>query len=252
MFVCNLVSLLKTLTLKNERFIDYVGRNTLSDSKKLVLIGAGEFAEIAYEYFTYDSDYEISAFSVEAEYLDERELNGLPIVPFEDLESFYPPEQFQAFVAIPSSQLNRLRTRLYSSLKQRGYSLATYISSKAFVWRNATIGENSFIFEHNVIQPFVSIGDNCVLWSGNHVGHRTVIENNCFLTSHVVVSGYCRVGHSCFLGVNSTFNDNTSVAHSCIVASASLVNKPLTTPESIYIGSPAKIVEGKSSLGVKL
>jgi glutamyl-tRNA reductase len=48
-----------------------VSAPTLSDSskmkeKKLVVIGDGETAEMAYEYFTYDSAYEVVAFAVEA------------------------------------------------------------------------------------------------------------------------------------------------------------------------------------------
>lgn len=222
------------------------------ENNKLVLVGAGELAQIAYEYFTHDSDFDVVAFSVESEFLEDDSLFGLPIVSYEKLNEIYPPENYTVFVAIPSTQLNRLRTRLYLDLKERGYSFATYVSSHAFVWRNAKLGENCFIFENNVIQPFVEIGNNCILWSGNHVGHRTVIEDNCFLSSHVVISGYCRISHSCFLGVNSTFNDNTSIAHSCILGSTSLVNKSLDEPESIYIGSPAKKIEGKSSLEVKL
>ena len=224
----------------------------MTNSKKLVLVGAGEFAQIAYEYFTYDSEFEVVAFSVESEFLTDTSLCDLPVVPFEKLESSYPANEYSVFVAVPSSQLNRLRARLYNTLKEQGYSFATYISSRAFVWRNAKIGENCFIFENNVVQPFVEVGNNCILWSGNHIGHRTVIEDHCFLSSHVVISGYCRIGHSCFLGVNSTFNDNTSIAHSCILGSTSLVNKKLDEPESIYIGSPAKKLEGKSSLEVKL
>lgn len=224
----------------------------MEKNKKLVLVGAGELAEIAYEYFTYDSEYEIAAFSVEAEFLSETEMLDLPIVPLEGIDSTYPSDEFEVFVAIPSTQLNRLRARLYLSLKDRGYSFATYISSQAFVWHNAKVGENCFIFENNVIQPFVEIGNNCILWSGNHIGHRTVIEDHCFLSSHVVISGYCRIGHSSFLGVNSTFNDNTSIANSCILGSTSLVIKDLCDSESIYIGSPAKKIDGKSSLDVKL
>ena len=45
------------------------------DKKKLVIVGAGEFAEIAYEYFTYDSDYEVVGFAVEKAYIKEKELN---------------------------------------------------------------------------------------------------------------------------------------------------------------------------------
>ena len=36
--------------------------------KKLVIVGDGEFAEIAYEYFTYDSELEVAGFVVEKDY----------------------------------------------------------------------------------------------------------------------------------------------------------------------------------------
>jgi sugar O-acyltransferase (sialic acid O-acetyltransferase NeuD family) len=224
----------------------------MQKNKQLVIIGAGEMAMIAYEYFTYDSDYEVAGFAVEREYLKGNEMYGAPIVALEDIEAIFPPDKFNAFVAIPASQLNRLRTRLYNIVKEKGYKCATYISSKAFFWRNVKIGENCFIFENNTVQPFVEIGNNVILWSGNHIGHRTVIEDNCFISSHVVVSGYCNIGSSCFLGVNSTFNDHVNVARDCIVASGSLVSKSLNVPEKIYYGSPAKEMPKKSSFSVKL
>lgn len=221
-------------------------------NKKLVLVGAGEFSLIAYEYFTYDSNYEVAAFAVEREFIKEPEINGLPVVALESLTEIYDPTEYELFVAIPASQLNRLRTRLYLAAKDLGYSLATYVSSRAFVWRNATIGENCFIFEHNTVQPFVEIGNNVILWSGNHIGHRSVIRDNCFLSSHVVVSGYCDIGDSCFVGVNSTFNDHVSVARDCVIASGTLVTKSLKNPEKIYHGSPAEEFPRKSAFNVKL
>jgi sugar O-acyltransferase (sialic acid O-acetyltransferase NeuD family) len=220
--------------------------------KKIVIVGAGEFAMIAYEYFTYDSAYEVVAFAVESEYMGSEALYDLPIISFEDIAKTYSPSVYEVFVAIPASQLNRLRTRLYLAAKEKGYTCATYISSRAFVWRNVKIGENCFVFENNTLQPFVEIGNNVILWSGNHIGHRTVIEDNCFLSSHVVVSGYCQIGNSSFLGVNSTFNDYVNVAHHCIVASGSLVSKSLKEPERIYYGSPAKEMPKKSAFSVKL
>ena len=220
--------------------------------KKIVLVGAGEFALIAYEYFTYDSDYEVVAFSVERDYLSDEQINGLPVVAFEDIEQQFDPAEYELFVAIPASQLNRLRTRLYTEGKSKGYRFATYISSRAFVWRNAMIGENCFIFENNTVQPFATIGNNVILWSGNHIGHRSTIQDNCFLSSHIVISGYCNIGQSCFIGVNSTFNDHVSIPQDCVIASATLVNKTLKNPERIYHGSPATELPRKSALSVKL
>ncbi|MBK3847251.1 acetyltransferase [Stutzerimonas xanthomarina] len=223
----------------------------MQKDKKLVIVGAGELAMIADEYFSYDSQYEVCAFSVEKEYINAKVLNDKPIVPFEDLENQYSPNDYEIFVAIPASQLNRVRTRLYLEVKDKGFRCATYISSHAFVWRNAKIGENCFIFEDNTVQPFVEIGNNVILWSGNHIGHRSVIEDNCFLSSHVVVSGYCRVGNSSFVGVNATINDRINIARDCVIASGSLVNKHLEEPERIYYGSPAQQLPKKSALNVK-
>lgn len=211
--------------------------------RKLVIVGDGEFAEIAYEYFTHDSPYTVAAFAVERQYMQRDELFGLPVVAFEELTDRYPVGEHHAFVAITNTHLNRVRTRLYGAAKEMGYSIAKYVSSRAFVWHNVEIGENSFIFENNVLQYHVKVGNNCVLWSGNHVGHRTVIHDNVFITSHAVISGYCEIGENCFLGVNSTFADNVSVAKDCIVGMASAVTRSLAEPGRVYLGSPAKPIE---------
>lgn len=220
-------------------------------ARPLVLIGAGEFAQIACEYFEHDSDYDVVAFSVEREYLTQPVLADRPVVPYEALEALYPPADVEVFVAIPASKLNRLRTRFYQDAKRRGYRFATYVSSRAFVWRNAELGENSFIFEGNVIQPFVSIGNNCVLWSGNHVGHRTIVRDNVFVASHAVISGYCEIGESSFVGVNATFNDHVKVAQDNVIGSGALVTRD-TEAGRVYVGSPARALPGKSSLDVGL
>jgi sugar O-acyltransferase (sialic acid O-acetyltransferase NeuD family) len=219
--------------------------------RPLILVGAGEFARIACEYFRHDSDYDVQGFAVERPYLQQTELDDLPVVPYETLEQSHPPDEVDAFVAVPATQLNRLRTRFYLDAKRRGYRLARYVSSRAFVWRNAEIGENSFIFEHNTIQPFVRIGANCVLWSGNHIGHRTVVEDHVFIASHAVISGYCRIGSGSFVGVNSTFNDGVAVAADNVIGSGALVVRD-TEPGRVYVGSPARALPDRSSFDVRL
>ncbi|WP_448682163.1 acetyltransferase [Pseudomonas nicosulfuronedens] len=194
-------------------------------SQKLVIAGDSAFAEIAYEYFTHDSDYEVVGFTVERDYLRKQELCGLPVVPFEELEAYFAPAEHAFFAAATYTQLNRLRTRLYLDAKSRGYVPASYISSRAFVWHNVRLGEHCFIFEDNTLQPFVSLGDNVVLWSGNHIGHHSRIQSNCFIASHAVVSGFCEIGANCFLGVNVTLVNNIRIGADCLIGAGALVAK---------------------------
>jgi sugar O-acyltransferase (sialic acid O-acetyltransferase NeuD family) len=224
----------------------------IEKTAKLVIVGAGEFAMLAYEYFTHDSEYDVVGFSVEREYLNADNLYDLPIVAFEEVTERFDVASHHVFVAVPASDLNATRTRLYGEAKSKGYPIATYVSSAAFVWHNCQIGENCFIFEDNTLQPFTTVGNNVVMWSGNHLGHRSVIEDNCFISSHVVISGYCRVGQSTFIGVNSTLNDNVTIPESCIIASGTLVSKSLQTPARIYRGSPATEVPRLDARKTKL
>jgi len=180
-------------------------------TRKLVIAGDSAFAEIAREYFDADSEYEVVGFTVEQAFLKRNQLHGLPVVPFESLEKHFEPGDHAFYAAVTYTQLNRLRARLAAEAKARGYALASYVSSRAFVWRNVRLGEHCFIFEDNTVQPFVHIGDNVVLWSGNHIGHHSMIEDHCFVSSHVVASGFCKVGSSSFIGVNATLANNVTL-----------------------------------------
>lgn len=218
----------------------------MENEENLIIVGIGEFAEIAYEYFTHDSPYNVVAFSAEKEYIDKNSLFGLPIIPFEKLDEDYDPEEYKVFVAVTYTKLNRVRTRLYHEAKKKGFQIVSYISSKAFVWNNVEIGENCFIFENNVLQYRVKIGNNVILWSGNQIGHGTRIRDNCFLSSHAAISGECIVGENCFIGINSTFSDHLTIAKDCIIGAAANLIKN-TDEAGIYVGNPAKRME-KSSL----
>jgi sugar O-acyltransferase (sialic acid O-acetyltransferase NeuD family) len=207
---------------------------------KLIIIGNTSFSEIAYEYFTYDSPYDVVGFSVEEKYIKNKMIFGLPVIPFEKIEKVFAPSIHSIFVAATYTKLNRLRTRLSEEAKSKGYKLASYISSNSFIWRNVEIGEHCFIFEDNTIQPFVKVGNNNIIWSGNHIGHHSIIGDNNFVSSHVVISGHCNIKNNCFLGVNSTFSNNITVNNDTLVGAGAVVTKS-TNPGKVYIGNPAKI-----------
>lgn len=189
----------------------------------VVLFGTGDFARIAHVYLRDDSPHEVVAFTVHGEYAQTTEFRGLPLVPFEQLHERFPPGDFAMFVAIGFSRVNQARREVYEACKARGYELITYVSSRAMRSAETQIGDNCFIFEANVLQPFVRIGNDVVLWSGNHIGHDSVIGDHCFIASHAVISGNVTVGSSSFIGVNATIRDGVAIAPDCVIGAGALI-----------------------------
>jgi len=204
--------------------------------KSLVIFGSGDIAELAHYYFTRDSNYEVVAFTVDANHMKETYFCGLPLVAFEEVSDAFPMENNELFVALSYSKLNALRKEKFLASKARGYELASYISSRASVLNNGQIGKNCFILEDNTIQPFTRIGNNVTLWSGNHIGHHSTICDHTFIASHVVVSGGVNVGEQCFLGVNVTLRDHIRVGDRCVVGAGALLLSD-AEPDGVYLGA---------------
>lgn len=208
-------------------------------AERVVIVGTGDHAALAFECFTVDSPHEVVAFSAEPEFIRSDKYCGRPVVPLNRLAVAYPPSEYRAFVAASAAQLNRVRRRLFDATKSAGFSFVSYVSKSSFVWNNAEIGENVYIGELNLLHYRVRIGDNVVIASGAHLGHGTVIGDDCYLASRVTFAGECRVGRGCFVGVGSCIANNRSLAEDCVIGAGAVVVKD-TRPRQVYVGNPAR------------
>ncbi|MFO0389450.1 MAG: acetyltransferase [Alphaproteobacteria bacterium] len=193
--------------------------------RKLVIFGLGDIAELAAYLFDLHTDYEVAAFTVNKEYMTSDRFMNKPVIDFDRVVTACSPQEHDMFVAIGYRDINKAREEKYNEAKALGYRLARYVSPFATVFDNVAIGDNCFIFEHNVLQPFVRIGNNTILWSGNHIGHHTTIGDHCFITSHAVISGRVRVGNNSFIGVNATLRDHLVIGNHCVIGAGAVLLK---------------------------
>jgi len=213
--------------------------------KQLVIFGTGSIGKIAHYYFTQDSDYEVVGFVVDAGRKEADTFLGLPVQTSEQFFAQHGPDACAVFVGTSYKQMNHPRAQKYQEMKDRGYTLASYVSSRCTLLTEEPIGDNCFILEHNVIQPFVRIGSNVFLWSGNHIGHESVIEDHCFLSSHIVIGGQVRVSPYCFIGMNATIRDGITLAPATLVGAGAVIMQD-TVEKGVYVPPRAVLLEKKS------
>lgn len=191
--------------------------------KDVIIFGIGEFAELVYYYLQHDSEYNVVAFTINHAYRQEDTFLGLPIIDFEDLGNSHPPETVRMFVAVGYNNLNKNRAKKCQEVKAKGYSLISYISSHAVVWPDLIIGDNCFVMESVIIQPFSKIGTGVIAWSGARITHNTVIGDYCFLAADATIGGDVIMGAYCFIGMNATLRDKIVVGESCLVGAGALL-----------------------------
>ena len=207
---------------------------------KVVIFGAEKMAELAHFYFTKDTPWKVVAFAVDAAYLKDRKFRGLPVVPFEEVETLYPPDDYLMFVAIGYRKLNTIRAGKYEQAKAKGYRLVSYLCSRASHWGDLQMGENCFILENQVFQTNVTIGNDVVLWSGNHFGHDVTIGDHCWLSSHIVASGGVSIGSYTFIGVNATLRDGISIGRECIIGAGATMLRD-AKDRDVYIAEATEL-----------
>jgi sugar O-acyltransferase (sialic acid O-acetyltransferase NeuD family) len=193
-------------------------------ARPLVIFGAGDFARCAAHYFTVDSPHEVVAFTVHEPHLPSPARCGdIDVVAFERLVQTHPPAEYAMFVAIGYSGVNATRAGIVEQCRALGYELVSYLNSRATRWEDVPLGANTFVFENNVIQPFVTIGDDVILWSGNHIGHDVTIGDHVFVASHAVISGNVTIGAYSFIGVNATIRDGITIAPRCLIGAGAVI-----------------------------
>lgn len=200
--------------------------------KQALIFGTGSIAEVAMYYLERDSIYSIAAF-ISDDGVDS--FCDRDVIRTDVVTKKYPPKDYDAFVAIGYSAMNKNRKKCMNFMMDRGYRLLNYVSSDAHIYTDLELNRKSnlFILENNVIQPFVKIGNGVYLWSGNHIGHHSVIKDYSFVSSHVVISGHCTIGECSFLGVNSTISEGVSIGDENIIGAGAYIKKN-TENGSVY------------------
>ena len=218
---------------------------------KLIIFGTGEIGELAHYYFKHDSEYDVVAFTADDAFVDSDTFNDLPLVAFSELTAQYPPDEYDAHVALSYNRLNQTRAEKYHAMKELGYSLASFVSTKSVTWPDLTIGDNCLILENQTIQPTVKIGSDVMIWSGNHLGHGSTIGDHTYISSHVCISGHTHIGTHCFFGVNSTTRDFVTIGNSVFVAMGALITRDIDDG-AVVVGAQGTTFPSDSEVAIKL
>lgn len=194
-------------------------------SKEIIIFGVGKIADVIQFYMREESGLPVKAFTVDSAYVKTPLFNGLPVVPFEEIEKQYPPDRFSMFIALGYHDLNALREKKIKEAEAKGYEIISYVHPNSGVPRDLIYGKNCFIMNNVCIHPRVTLGDDVFVWSGVMIGHHSKVGNHNWLTSATNISGNVTIGNNCFFAVNSTLGHGVHIGNDVFIGANALVIK---------------------------
>ena len=120
---------------------------------------------------------------------------------------------------ITVGQINNadLRVRLFQQLRGIGFELATVISPRAYVSKNASLGAGTIIMHDALINTGAKIGNNCILNTKSLVEHDAIVEDHCHISTSSVLNGGTVIREQTFVGSNTIIKENVTIGKNSVL-----------------------------------
>ena len=200
---------------------------------KIIIFGTGQFAQEIFLYLEKFSKFKVVAFTIHKEFIKEKTLFEKQIIPFEEIEKKYPPNEVSMLICIGFSKMNKKREKIFLEVKNKNYKLENFIHPSNYVWNELEIGENCIILENNVIRPHVKIGNDVIIENNNVISHHCIIKDHCYITSQTIIAGHVTIESNCFLGINCTIRNRIKISKESLIGAGAVILKN-TKEKEVY------------------
>lgn len=217
-------------------------------ARKLFIFGTQNFADMAYYLFSTDSAYSVGGFTVDGAYMKETSFNGLPVVPFEEIDRVLDRTQDDIFCAVGVGGINSQRAVRVAALSDQGFRLASFVSSTARVPPGFVARPNTMIMDQVNVHPGVAVGADTVIWSNSRIALKARLGDHVWVTS-AVIGDSSRIGDFSFIGLNATIGPFVSIGRQNLVGAGAVILHD-TQDYQVFRG-PRSVASKVSSLRIR-
>lgn len=205
---------------------------------KVIIFGDSLYSLFLYETLKREGCADVVAFTLNKEYIKKNEIYGVPVIPFESLDSSFNMSECEIALTIGYRKLNDNRKRIYNECKIRGYRLYTYVSKNAMCYSD-DIGEGSIILPGSYIGPFVKVGKACCIHIDVWLSHDISVGDFTYIAGGTMVGGTATIGNSCFIGMSCTIKNGVHMGDRTFLGANSYLSEDSLEGKA-YVGSPAQ------------
>ena len=148
------------------------------------------------------------------------------------------------FVAVGNG---RIRKKLME--RDKGRIFPVLIHPHAVIAADVLIGEGSVVMAGTVINGNTEIGRGCIVNTSASVDHDCILGNFVHVSVGAHLWGTVTVGEDTWIGTGVIVSNNVEICSDTIIGAGAVIINTIAE-EGIYIGVPAKKVEGDEKVNI--
>ena len=184
--------------------------------KPLLLIGGGGHCRSCCDVIEAEGKYKIAGI-IEQTGGNSESVFGYQILGNDNDLSELVKECSTALITVGQIKNADLRVRLFQKLQGLGFELATIISPRAYVSKNAILGAGTIVMHDSLINTGAKIGNNCILNTKSLVEHDAIVEDNCHISTSSVVNGGTVIREQSFVGSNTIIKEYVTIGKNSVI-----------------------------------
>lgn len=217
-----------------------------TNKKSLIVIGNGDYARMM-ERYLHLSGSGVKAYAVHSAYIEEHNLDGIPVISMKELKKKYDPEEIQLVMGIGYRKMGDIREKVFAECKDLGYSFFNYIHPTAIIEKNVRIGEGNNILEGVILEESVTMGDANILFGGSLIAHGTAMGSFNTLSVKTVIAGCAEIGNHCFVGAAAVIRDRIKIEDYSLIGAGAYASQS-TQAYQVIVPMRSTVLEGKKSV----
>jgi len=191
------------------------------------------------------------AVAVDAEYRTGGTFCGLPELSPEQALARFPAGEHGLLAVLGGYRSIRSRETFFVRARALGYPLVSYVSPRAAVSPDATLGANCVVMEFAYVGPRSRLGDDVLVRQHAYLGHDLTVGAHCVFGPGCRVGGHGSVGDRCYVCMGATGIDSLTLGEETLVGAGAVVIRN-TEPFSSNVGNPSRVIGTHMEEGIRM
>lgn len=210
---------------------------------KLILLGTGGHAKVLADILLQNGQ-EIFATVSPGERCPDFPIASVPHYTDDRLLFDFSPNEYFFVNGIGSLPGSELRKKIFLNFKEKGFSFASVVSSRATVSPFAILGEGVQVMAGAIIQASATVSSNSIINTGACVDHDCIIGAHSHIAPSATLCGHVVVGNKVHVGAGATVIQSIRIEDRAVIGVGSNVTVDVPEDSTVY-GARSHTVERK-------